>query len=251
MTDQKPEYINQDEACIDTTLGTELWRLETADCPAELRSRLETHVTYCAACRLQLAVERKVVAGLGDGSLVLRRPAPAYARYAVWSASVGITAVACSLALMLLLPPIAPHSAMTMRGDDGPSINRPVPDEVVLGGQPTIRWTPLEGVTSYNVQVETVDGNHRWSTNTPTAEITVPASDELPLNMRCRIRIEPVPAHLAPAEGLRTSFRTGSTGSWIQYRLGHAKSISRWFGGFGLAGILAGVAGLLTRRSAG
>ncbi len=248
MTDVHIEHDQNDIECLDEVLGDQLWQLSTPKCPADLRARLETHVTYCAACRLQLAMERKVEAGLRGGELSLPRPVFRMDRAASLTAACGTMALAAGLTLLLMLPPSAPHDGMVLRGDDGPAIERPVPDDVVLGGRPTLRWTPLKGATRYDVQVTAVDGDHTWSVSTREPEVTVPSGEDLPLDTRYRVRVAPVPAHVAPDGALRTSFRTGGTGAWLNHRLGHGSDWGRGLAGVGLAGMLAGALGLFVRR---
>ncbi len=248
MNNPDTKRSNHELECLDPVLGDQLWQLSTSDCPSGLRTRLEHHLTYCAACRLQQAVERGIETGLRNGDLVLPAPVPRFARVANWTVACGTTALAAGLVLLFVLPPAAPHDGMVLRGDDGPAIERPVPDEVVRGGRPTLRWTPLAGATRYEVRVTAADSDHTWTTSTREPVATVPPGEDLPLDMRFRARIEPVPAHLAPAGGIRTSFCTGSTRKWLSYRLRHGHTPGRWLGGVGLAGLLAGMIGLLARR---
>lgn len=246
MTSDKAAVDRLTTECIDPELGNRLWLLDTPDCPEELAARLDHHLRYCAACRLRQAVAERVEAGLRDGSLVVR---PDFrGRFAAWSGGLGAVAVAAGLAVLLLLPPRAPHEALVLRGEDGPIIESPVPDEVVRGERPTIRWTPLAGATRYEVRVSAVDGGHDWSVSTRVAETAVPETDPLAPGTRYRIRVEPVPGHLAPDGALRSSFRTGSTGAWLRYRLERGAPAGRWLGGAGLLGLLAGAVGALVRR---
>lgn len=251
MSDNKPSPPPNggEYECVDPALGAELWRLADPSCPEELRGRLETHVAFCADCRLQLAVDRKAVAILQDESSV---DIPVVAglertrgRLSGWSAGLGATALAAGLALLILLPPRAPHESLTLRGDDGPVIERPVADEVVRGRTPALRWTALTGATRYDVRIEAVAGNYRWSTQTETPSASVPQDRELPPQTRFRISVSPIPAHVAPDGALRSSFRTGGTGAWLAHRLRHGAAAGRVLGGVGLLGLLAGVAGLI------
>jgi len=234
--------------CLDPTLGAELWRLADPDCPDELRSRLETHVKFCADCRLKLAVEHGTATGLRDGSLDLTLGANWRSRPAVWTTGLGAAALAAGLALLILMPPRAPHEQLTLRGDDGPTIERPVADEVVLDRQPTVRWTALAGATRYDLRVEAVEGDYRWSVSTDNPEATIPREHSLPAATRFRVRVEPVPAHLAPDGALRSSFRTGSLGAWFGHRLSHGVDAGRALGGVGLAAFMAGLVVLLRSR---
>jgi hypothetical protein len=245
MTNNILNFHDDAATCLDEKLSAELWRLEDPDCPSDLRQRLDHHVTYCAACRLQLAVERRIAGGLADGSLKLRRRRPAAG---TWFTGAGAAALAAGLAMILLLPPLAALDGVTVRGDDQPGIERPVPDEVVFGRRPTLRWTPVSGATSYEVRVTAVDDNATWTTTTTGTEVTVPEGFELQENARYRLRVETTPAHVAPDGGLATSFSTGGAGSWLQYRLTHSAAGGRWVGGLGALSLLVGLGTLLWRR---
>lgn len=243
-----PPDDEQDEVCLDPDLGRQLWQLQDPQCPADLRVRLETHVAFCADCRLQLAVERDAVAGLHDGTLVLATSDRKRSFWAVWSAGIGTAALAASLALFAILPPSAPHERLVLRGDDGPVIERPVADEIVLGKRPTVRWTPLPGASRYEVQVEAVDGSYRWTASTDQPAAAVPATQPLPAATRFRVRVDPVPAHLAPAGAMRSSFRTGGLGAWLVHRARYGAGSGRALGVFGLASLAAGALGLSVLR---
>ena len=250
MIKPMPDTHGSDEGfeCLDPTLGNELWRLADPDCSAEVRGRLETHATFCADCRLRLAVERHAAAGLRDGSLALAPDADGRGRLALWTTGLGAAALAAGLALLVLMPPAAPHEQLTLRGDEGPAIERPVADEVVFGREPTVRWTPLDGATRYDLRVEAVDGDYDWSISTDTPAATVPGDRSLPADTRFRVRVAPVPAHLAPDGALRSSFRTGGLGAWFGHRLRHGADSGRALGGMGMLGIVVGLAVLMRGR---
>lgn len=248
MNDHRAPHEDHEHECLDPNLGEQLWRIAADACPEDLRARLEHHVSHCAACRLQLALEREVVQGLRTGGLHLSAPAPRYGGVVGWTAACGTTALAAGLVVLFVLPPTAPHDHMVLRGGDGPAIVRPVPDEVVRGGRLTLRWTPLEQATRYDVTVSAVEGDHTWSTQVREPSATIPPESALPVGARYRARVEPVPAYLAPDGALRTSFRTGGTGEWFGYRVGHGAAAGRWLGGAGLAGLLAGAVAFFARR---
>jgi hypothetical protein len=244
-------HQDRDHECIDPALGSELWRRHDPDCPAELRARLDAHLAYCAACRLTVAVEAGVAAGLRDRTLHVEQASGAH-RVSRWAGGSGAGLLAAGLALLLLLPPRAPHEGLVLRGDDGPAIVRPVPDEVVLGGRPAFRWTPLAGANRYDLQVTMVDGTAAWSTTTDQAEAAVPAGMDLPRDARFRVSVQPVPAHVAPGGALRSSFRTGGLRAWLGYRARQGSPVGRVvvFGGLlGLA--VAGVGAILEARGGG
>ena len=90
--------------CIDPRLGSDLWRLEDPDTDAAIRARLETHVTFCASCRQQRAVESATVVGLRMGELSLGSSAGRGLRRIRWLAGVGAASLATGLALVLTAP---------------------------------------------------------------------------------------------------------------------------------------------------
>lgn len=240
----------QDEfECLDPDLGEQLWRREEPECPTELFERLEAHLTYCAYCRLQVAVEERTVAGLREGRLRVTLGSGRGGRIVRWAAGTGAMALAAGLALILLLPPRAPHEDMVMRGEGQPGIDRPVPGEVVLGGRPEVRWTELEGANRYNVEISMVGGDHSWSTTTEDAAVAIPEGMDLPVGARYRVNVAPVPGHVAPDGALRSSFRTGGGGQWIGYRLERGAPAGRLVGlAGGLVLIVAGLVGWWGRR---
>lgn len=234
--------------CIEPTLGEQIWRLGAPDCPAELRPRLEAHLRHCAHCRLELAIERRVGAELETGGLRIS-PGRGGSRKAAWFSGAGVAALAAGLALLLLAPPRAAHQDMIVRGDDQPAIERPVPDEVVRGGRPQLRWTELAGANRYQVRITMVDGGYTWTSTTTEPQAAVPEGMELPVGARFRAEVEPIPAHAAPDGALRTSFRTGDAGEWFSYRLRRGAPAGRWLAGAGVLGALTGLGlGLLNLR---
>ncbi len=252
MTDDRHDEPRepQDHECIDLALGHDMWRRLDPACPADLRRRLEAHVAYCAACRLRVAVEDRVAAGLRDGSLSVSARAtggPRLIRVTGWT---GGLSLAAGLALLLLLPPRARHEDLVLRGEGVPEIARPVPGEVVLGGRPTIRWTPLAGATRYEVRVTMVGGDHIWSTATESAEVAVPGGMDLPIGERFRVSVEPVPAYLASEGALQSSFRTGGAAEWLAYRVQRGAVVGRVLGLLGFVGFAgAGLASALRKRT--
>ena len=58
--------------------------------------------------------------------------------------------------------------------------------------------------------------------------------------------VDTVPAHLTPAGGMDTTFRTGNVGAFVLHRLRAGSTTGRGFGALGL-GVLA-VAGILAAR---
>ncbi len=247
MNAQASDSGRFEDECIESGLGNDLWRLDDPGCPPELRERLTVHVAHCAGCRLRLAVNRSVGVGLADGSLSAAASAARspWARRTAW---LGTAALAAGLALVMLTPPQGRRAGLTLRGEEGPVIERPVPDEVVTTRQPVLRWTPVPDATRYDVLLESVDGAFRWTTETREPRAAVPAGLPLPGNTRFRVLITPVPPYLAPAGGLRSSFRTGSPAAWFSYRLGNGSGPGRGLLVVGMAALLASLAWSGVRR---
>jgi hypothetical protein len=226
--------------CIDPALGTNMWRLDVDDTAEELRARLDTHLHYCADCRIQRRVIAAVSTGLSEGSLHLSKPGRGPLISRTLSAT-GIVALAASLLLMFAMPPVATHQKMAVRGGNaGQEITRPVPDEILRDRSPVITWQPLADATSYKVRIEGVGNDYKWSQTTSGSEISVPADNNLPVSERFRVFVEPVPAYLAPAGGWRSSFSTASLLPFVKYRIGAAPAESRSLAIFALGMIILG-----------
>jgi hypothetical protein len=242
-----PEY-----ECIDPVLGEQMWRLADKDCPADLKERLATHLTFCAHCRLQASFNEKMGEGLESGELRLRKaPAGILAFPGVvrtWSTGLGAVALAAGLALLMMLPPRTALDGKSVRNaDQAAAITSPVADEVVLGGRPQLSWTPLEGATRYEVSVQQVGSDESWITTTTEAEVQIPEGMELDVGQRYRVMVETVPRHVGPSSGMNSSFSTGNPGQWLGYRLGHGQRSGQVLGVLG-ALLLAGALFMRPRR---
>lgn len=240
MNGYKTEVNPYEVECIDPELAGQLWRLDDPACPDDWRERLTAHVAHCAGCRLERAVARQVAGGLVNGTLAVpqRTTGETWTRRTIL---LGAVSLAAGLALVLLSPPAGRRADLTLRGEDGPAIVRPAPDEVVGARRPELRWTPVPEATRYHVVVESVDGTYRWETETDVAHAEVPAGRELPVGERFRVLVTPVPPYLAPAGGLRSSFHTGGPAAWFGHRLVHGSGPGR---GLLLLGVAAMVASL-------
>lgn len=232
--------------CIDPQVGGELWRLEDPTTAAGLRARLETHVVFCASCRQQRAVEAATAAGIRARELTLGSTAGRTVRRIRVLGGVGALAMAASVALMLLLPPSPPSSGLVRGAEDTAAIERPVANEVVPGTRPTLRWTAIEGASSYRVAVSAVDGDYRWRAQVTDPSARLPEDRALPRGERYRVAVEPVPAHLAVPGGLRSTFRTGGAAAFLAYRVRTSGLASRIVGALGLAALV--VAAVFERR---
>lgn len=231
--------------CVDPDLGAGLWRLDDPEIDHALRGRLEVHVSICAPCRLQRATEDRVRSGLRSERLVLRGERPLAHITPLRIGGIGALALAAGIALVFLLPPGTLDKDMLVRGDpEQPAITRPIPGEIVHGNQPCIEWTPIEGATSYRVTLRQVDGQDEWSHETADPQACVPADAPLATSARYRVLLETVPAYLASGGGLHSSFRTGTIGEVMRYRLDTAPA---WATALGALGALLGGLGVFWR----
>lgn len=228
--------------CVDPELGGELWRLDDLGTDDALRGRLEAHISICARCRLQLATEERARTGLRNGRLTLRGGRPRSRITPLSLGGAGALALAAGVALVLLLPPRALEEDLVLRDGTGrPVITRPVPGEVVRGDKPCIEWTPIEGATAYRVTLRQVDGAYEWAHETTGPPACVPADAALATSARYRVVLETVPGYLAPGGGHHTSFRTGTLGEFLRYRLDAAPGWVLILGALGT--LLGGIGG--------
>ncbi len=233
--------------CIDPAVGAELWKREVPNTDAETRRRLESHLDFCAACRLRAAVGDELAAGLRTGELrVSGRQHVAWRRARRFS-GVGAGALAAGLALMFLIPPVPVGHGHLVRGGERAGIVRPLPDEEIVSARPEIHWHPVDAASSYRVTVRDVAENYDYSEETRANHLQIPADRALPPHSRFRVTVETVPADLSPAGGWRTSFARVSLGEFLMYRVRSSHPLARWTG---LAGLLAlGTALVLAIRS--
>ncbi len=228
------------DECIDPGLGRQVWRLDDPQVEPALRGRLEAHVTYCAACRLDRAMQRTVAEGLAGGALALRPVARGRRTWWRLSGATSLAAVAASLLLVFLLPPRTASERQVMRAEGtAPAILRPAADEVIAGRHPELRWTPLGSASAYRVSVQDADGRYAWTGETSEARLRIPADRPLPAGARLRVFVEPVPAYLAPPGGLRSAFRTGTFPEFVAFRVAVAPKAVQALGVAGMLGCLA------------
>ncbi|MBC8426281.1 hypothetical protein H8E07_19365 [bacterium] len=231
--------------CVDPDLGGELWRLDDPETNRALRGRLEVHVSICARCRLQLATEDWTRSGLRSERIVLRGERSRTRITPLHLGGFGAMALAAGIALVFLLPAGTLDKDMLVRGNpEQPAITRPIPGEVVHGNKPRIEWTPIADATSYRVTLRQVDGSHEWSHETTDPQACVTDDALLATSARYRVLLETVPAYLASGGGLHSSFRTGTTGEFMRYRLGTAPA---WAIALGALGAILGGLGAFWR----
>jgi hypothetical protein len=92
-------------ACLDPSLGGELWRLDDPATDPVRRRRLSVHLGFCASCRQQRAVETVVEEALRSGELRLGGGPGRHVRRLRVAAGIGGAALALGLATVFFLPP--------------------------------------------------------------------------------------------------------------------------------------------------
>jgi len=228
--------------CIDPDLGREIWRLDDSTTDSAMAERLRTHVTFCAACRQERALAQALPRALQADLRPVRTRRKAIA---TWISSSGGLLVAASLALLILLPPQAPESGSVRRASGhSPSIIRPVSDEMVAAGQPTISWEAVTDARAYNVTLRSENGDVAWQGEVAETSLNVP----LPAGGRFSVAVEPIPAYLADHSRLRTTFRTGQWHDVLGYRLMAGPAVGRILGLAGLIALASGLAATFWRR---
>ena len=147
---------------------------------------METHLSFCADCRIRRQITVEMANGLNKGHLQLPQNTGAN----VFSRSItatGFLALAASMLLMFMLPPVPVHQRMAVRGDGAEqTIISPVPDEIMLNQNPMISWQLLPEATSYKVRVEGVGNAYKWEQKTTESMIQIPADKNLPKTERSK-----------------------------------------------------------------
>jgi len=235
--------------CIDPQVGGEIWRLDDPATEPALAERLRLHCQYCAACRIVRALDAEIAAGVQEGELTIARPICRSRQGFLWLGGLGATAMAAGLATIMVLPPTAPSSTqITRSGESAPAIERPVSNEVIAGVRPKLKWTPLPGARAYDVSIRSVEGEYAWQERTEDASLQVAREAALPQNQRFRVGVTPIPAHLAPEGGLRSTFRTGTSLETLIYRLTHGSVTAMAAGVVGTLALIVGAVGLTWPR---
>lgn len=238
--------------CVEPHLGEMLWKYDDPDVAPALRAELTRHLEICDACRLQRDIERRVSAGLQDGSLVLAHRRPPRLPLTLsprWGWATGTVMVAAAILLALLLPPTAGELGLIDRaGNDRRSFQRPIEGEVLQSARPTLSWNPIDEATSYQITVTEVGGTYSWQGETSGTSIQVPAAHALPERGRLRALLEPIPNDLAAAYEISVSFERRGWTRFLRYRISHSHPWSRWIAALGGV-LLLGSAWLGHRRS--
>ena len=206
--------------CVQPELGDQIWRLEDPTTAADLEARLRRHLAVCDSCRLPMAMGERLIEGAASGRL--RMKAEARPDGGRWAATVltgaGITALAASLVLLLIMPP-RDLADGRWRSEDAPGFIRPLEGEVVLDAAPELSWTPIEGATAYEVSLSDADGSYAWSARITEPRTRVPEDRPLPDGVDVRALVTPMPADLAPVGEISVSFRRDGPTAFAADRL--------------------------------
>ncbi|MBM4130059.1 hypothetical protein FJ250_03390 [bacterium] len=230
--------------CVEPALGAELWRRDLPACEPALAARLDRHLDVCDACRLERVVQAVLAEGLLTEALGAARP-PAAARRPGPIATGGWVALAASLALAVLVPPGALRPETTRSGAPVGGFLRPVEGEVVAD-TPHLQWRPVPGATAYEVTLDRIGGDFRWTARADASRLVPTDAQAVPGPGRYRVIVRAIPDDLTPPEGLSVTFERGSVGKQISYRLRAAPWPLHLLG---LAGLAAGLSGLVRRRT--
>lgn len=239
----------QDLVCVEPAVGDRITALLQPAQETSERELLEAHVEICAACRTTLELHRRLERGFRDGvyptrSAGLRSRPRRRARFAAWAATASLAA---SVVFLAVLPPRPSGPTTTTRGDDTVRILRPVEGQVVTSGDLEVAWTPVEGASSYRVQVEPEGGDGAWSTTVFGSSATVPGPGLLDGHGEVRVVVTPTPADLLPPGALSVSVETAAAPSVVLHRVRRAQPIVLLLAA---VGIVLATASALDRRRA-
>jgi hypothetical protein len=227
--------------CAERELGEQIWQLDDPNIAPDLRAHLEDHLSICAACRAERALQERLRPALAGGAVTIPsdRAVIRIPRSVGWA---GSLALAACLALVFILRPTMPADNRVVRGDRAsPGFLRPLPGEVIWGARPVLAWHPIERATAYMVNVREIDGPFGWSSQTDQTSLALPDSVTLPAGARLQAFLEPIPAYLGPPGGVSISFRAGSFTQFVLYRLQRAPFWVWLLGLMGLGGLALSV----------
>ena len=160
-------------------------------------------------------------------------------------------AIAASLVLMFILPPTGRNPGGVWRdGESAPKFERPVEGEIIWGEAPVLKWSEIEGATSYRVQISEIGGDYKWSGSTEGTSLRMSSEYPLPEDGIFRGVVHPVPADLARPTAVTVAFRKSGWREFLGYRVKAAPVGLKGLAGVGVGiwvlGIL--VTGVLSRR---
>ena len=237
--------------CVEPELGEKIDLLEMNDLDAELAGDLRTHLEICHACRQLIGFDgvlRRELPGAdwAEAAETAPRRSTTVRPSRIW------TAAACTLALaagLLLL--LAPSEHSLIGGDYfrpqrsngvAPHIERPVEGEMMRGTGGALEWAAIEGAYHYKVTVERVSDGRRWQNQLSGTKFDLPAGTQAAGDYIAAVEV--VPANLLQRSEASVSFRRGSAGDWLRYRILHPHRAGALLAGLSL---LLGVAAILRR----
>ncbi|HMB70195.1 MAG TPA: zf-HC2 domain-containing protein [bacterium] len=233
--------------CVEPSVGGWLWQRERPDLDPSQRALLEAHLEVCEACREVVRLDGRLQALVREGRLRAPTQAPRSGlRRELRIAAAA--ALAASVTALFALPPRPAVEAGLTRGGTEPRFLRPVEGEVVSASEPVLRWTPIEGVTRYRVEIRDGAGNTVWTGETEKPKIRVDEGAGLE-GTEYRALLSVRPADLASPVPASVLFRSGSPVDMLLHRARWARP---WVQGAALLSLgLLSAAWLGRRRETG
>jgi hypothetical protein len=240
----KDEPLKTPFECVDPSVGGWLWQLERRDLDPSQRALLEAHVEVCEACAEVVRLDARLRTLVREGRL----RAPTRSRDPGPRRELRIAAAlafAASVTALLALPPRPATETGLTRGPADIRFLRPVEGEVVSTSRPVLRWTAIQGVTRYAIELRDGQGRTVWTGETDRSEIRVDGEAELAPGGEYRALLSVRPADLAPPAPASVLFHRDSPARMLLHR---ARWAPVWAQGLTVLslGLLAG--GWLGRR---
>jgi len=211
--------------CVDPQVGRLLERGEENPLDPEERAELDAHLEICQSCRVTVRMDlmlREEAARYGH-----ERAAAGNRRF--WTGVGGVLRLAAVICLLLGLaaawrfaPSDQPRFGEALpqfaeRAEDGELvIERPREREVLPPGGGDLRWTRVPGASHYRVDMKGLDG-FDWS-DARVRENRRALPDETPPGDYLA-KVRAVPEHLGGGRPAVVSFRRGSWGEFLRFRV--------------------------------
>jgi hypothetical protein len=245
----KTEQAGTSYQCVDPAVGAEIWQLDSPALDADLRRKLQAHVSICHACRLDRDLDVHARRLVRDGEIETDVAAPAasaasgVARVAGYAAAL---ALAASLAGALFLPPRPIGADIAIRGDGEARFTRPIEGEVVTTDGCRLGWTEVPGATSYEVRITDREGTFAWTGESTEPHLDLPDDISLEDGAGYRALLSTQPADLLPPGRTSVAFEAGSLLDAARHRMRWAR---QWVYGVGFGGLAMLGLALVRRRS--
>ncbi|MCP4547668.1 MAG: hypothetical protein GY835_14505 [bacterium] len=244
--------LSQKFECVEPEIGKLLDARPMAEYESGLREQLEAHIDVCHACRQHYRFSQEVEQLIGEGVGVVESDNAQiisintlFSRRSLLVASA--LALVASILLAILFGPseralLSPRSTSVIeRSPTGDfQILHPFEGEVLGARGGNLKWTPVDGATSYRVELKNVETDFSWFRQVNDTSIELPESGKGPGNYLAVIK--PIPEDLTREGERSVYFRRGNTSSMLFYRIVHMPLISL------LALVLGVAAGLLALR---